>query len=168
MALAGKADAAQEPFGGTRRGSGRCLKPDTPTVGRRRHVPRRAGIRAGRQTKDGETREYMLAGLVVCAVCGRRMDGHWVHGRAGYRCRHGYTSCTPRSGGAVRNLYLREDHLLGLVPELLVNAGFRFDRLDQLRQRDLVDVLRRERLQIVCNREGPILIGSARANGIEH
>ncbi|WP_424229512.1 recombinase family protein [Actinophytocola sp.] len=115
------------------------------------------GIRAGRQTKDGETREYMLAGLVVCAVCGRRMDGHWVHGRAGYRCRHGYTSGTPRPGGTTRNLYFREDHLLGLVPKLLVDAGFRFDRPDQLRQRDLVDGLRRERLQIVCNREGPIL-----------
>jgi hypothetical protein len=27
--------------------------------------------------------------------CGRRMDSHWVHGRAGYRCRHGYARCPP-------------------------------------------------------------------------
>ncbi|MFL6121104.1 recombinase family protein [Actinophytocola sp.] len=115
------------------------------------------GIRAGKQNKDGETREYVLAGLVVCAVCGRRMDAHWVHGRAGYRCRHGYTSGTTRPSGAPHNLYLREDHLLELLPELLVDAGSRPDRPDQLRQRDLVDVLRRERLQILCTRGGPIL-----------
>ena len=49
-------------------------------------------IRAGRPTKDGATREYALAGLVVCGVCGRLLDAHWVHGRPGYRCRHGYTT----------------------------------------------------------------------------
>lgn len=45
------------------------------------------GIRAGRLTKDGDRREYALAGLVVRGVCGRRMDAHWVHNRPGYRCR---------------------------------------------------------------------------------
>ncbi|MFI0470738.1 zinc ribbon domain-containing protein [Saccharopolyspora sp. 5N102] len=38
-------------------------------------------VRAARPTKDGEMREYALAGLVVCGECGRRMDAHWVHGR---------------------------------------------------------------------------------------
>ena len=33
-------------------------------------------IRTGRRTKGGDTREYALAGLVVCGVCGRRMDAH--------------------------------------------------------------------------------------------
>jgi DNA invertase Pin-like site-specific DNA recombinase len=41
------------------------------------------GMRTARTTKDGETRQYDLAGLVVCGVCGRRMDAHWVHGRPG-------------------------------------------------------------------------------------
>lgn len=54
-------------------------------------------VRAARPTKSGETRRYALAGLVVCGECGRRMDAHWVHGRAGYRCRHGYTTATPQT-----------------------------------------------------------------------
>ncbi|MER5389516.1 recombinase zinc beta ribbon domain-containing protein [Saccharopolyspora sp. NPDC002686] len=45
-------------------------------------------IRAVRATRDGVTRRYELADLVVCGECDRRMDAHWVHGRAGYRCRH--------------------------------------------------------------------------------
>jgi hypothetical protein len=40
-------------------------------------------IRAGRRTKDGDTRKYALAGLVVFGMCGRRMDSHWVHGHPG-------------------------------------------------------------------------------------
>ena len=30
---------------------------------------------------------YLLAGLMHCDVCGRRMQGHWNHGRAYYRCK---------------------------------------------------------------------------------
>ena len=30
---------------------------------------------------------YQLAGLMRCGVCGRRMQGHWNHGRAYYRCK---------------------------------------------------------------------------------
>ncbi len=41
---------------------------------------------------DGIPRDYQLAGLVYCGICGRLMDSHWVHGRAGYRCRHGRSS----------------------------------------------------------------------------
>jgi hypothetical protein len=76
-------------------------------------------IRAARDTKDGQRRRYMLTGLVVCRVCGRRMDAHWVHGRPGYRCRHGRTSGTRRSEDRVRNVYVREDHLLDVLPGLL-------------------------------------------------
>ncbi|MGW5715093.1 recombinase family protein [Amycolatopsis sp. NPDC003865] len=47
------------------------------------------GIRAARPTKYGGTRTYVLAGLVQCQFCGRRLDSHWVNGRPGYRCRHG-------------------------------------------------------------------------------
>src|SRR5688572_16793364 len=35
-------------------------------------------IRAARPAKDGTTRTYLLAGLVRCRPCGRRMDAHWV------------------------------------------------------------------------------------------
>ena len=33
-------------------------------------------------------RSYMLAGLMCCDVCGKRMQGQWNHGRAYYRCRY--------------------------------------------------------------------------------
>ena len=62
--------------------------------------------------KDGAARAYVLAGLVQCRRCGRRMDSHWVNGRAGYRCRHGYNSASVRPLGAPRSLYVREDVLL--------------------------------------------------------
>ena len=45
-------------------------------------------------------------------VCGRRMDSHWVNGRAGYRCRHGHHSARARPADAARNIYVREDVLL--------------------------------------------------------
>jgi site-specific DNA recombinase len=34
-------------------------------------------IRAARPTADGDVRIYLLAGLVRCGECGRRMDAHW-------------------------------------------------------------------------------------------
>lgn len=70
------------------------------------------GIRAARATQHGETRTYVLAGLVQCQLCGRRLDSHWVNGRPGYRCRHGHTSARSRPPGLARNVYVREDHLL--------------------------------------------------------
>jgi Recombinase len=35
-------------------------------------------IRAARSAEDGTIRAYLLAGLVRCRPCGRRMDAHWV------------------------------------------------------------------------------------------
>jgi hypothetical protein len=109
------------------------------------------GTRTGRTTKDGETRQYTLAGLVGCGVCGRRMDAHWVHGRAGYRCRHGYSSATPRPAGAPRNVYVREDRLLEVLPGLLgdseeIGSG----PVAGGSTSDPVEVLRHRRLRIAC------------------
>lgn len=69
-------------------------------------------IRATRSARDGETRRYLLSGLVRCAMCGRRLDSHWVHGRAGYRCRHGHTSACPPSLDEPKAVYVREDRLI--------------------------------------------------------
>jgi Recombinase zinc beta ribbon domain len=68
--------------------------------------------RAARKCEDGTTRDYVLAGLVQCRSCGRRMDSHWVNGRAGYRCRHCHQSARARPSDAARNIYVREDVLL--------------------------------------------------------
>ncbi|MEU3457262.1 hypothetical protein ABZ671_27205 [Micromonospora sp. NPDC006766] len=43
------------------------------------------------------------------------MDSHWVHGRPGYRCRHGHTSTRTKTSARPKILYIREDHLLDRV-----------------------------------------------------
>jgi site-specific DNA recombinase len=40
-------------------------------------------------------RSYLLAGLLTCGACGRRMESAWSNGKAAYRCRHGHTSAAP-------------------------------------------------------------------------
>jgi site-specific DNA recombinase len=70
---------------------------------------------------DGRTRRYLLTGLVVCDVCGRRADGHWVHDRPGYRCRHGRTSARPATPGRLKTVYWREDELLTRAGRRLAN-----------------------------------------------
>jgi hypothetical protein len=47
------------------------------------------------------------------------MVGHWVHGRAGYRCRHGHTSANPPGPDAPKRLDIREDRLLALLADQL-------------------------------------------------
>ena len=37
-------------------------------------------------------RRYLLAGLLTCGQCGRRLESAWSNGRAAYRCRHGYAA----------------------------------------------------------------------------
>lgn len=112
-------------------------------------------MRAARATKDGETRCYRLSGLLVCGVCGRRMDAHWVHGRAGYRCRHGYTSAVSRTADAPRNLYLREDDLLAMLPRVLAEAeGRQHGPGRGASPPDPAQQLRDGQLQVVCADHG--------------
>lgn len=80
-------------------------------------------IRAARMTDDGAIRRYQLAGLIRCGPCGRLMDAHWVNGRASYRCRHGHNSARPAPPGRPKNLYVREDHLLGELTQRLLIEG---------------------------------------------
>ena len=108
-------------------------------------------IRAARQTRDGRARSYLLSGLVRCGVCGRRMDSHWVHGRAGYRCRHGHSSSRPRAAGGPRYVYVRADLL---VRELVGRLGDRpaVPDTNQIRRSDVASTLatlRAERLLVV-------------------
>ncbi|MDA3625653.1 recombinase family protein [Saccharopolyspora sp. WRP15-2] len=109
-------------------------------------------IRVARPTKDGQTREYALAGLVVCGECGRRMDAHWVHGRAGYRCRHGYKAALPRPSPVPRTVYVREDQLRDALPGLLSQHGGEPPGQDV--GNDVGDYLRRAGLEIVCSHAG--------------
>jgi site-specific DNA recombinase len=70
------------------------------------------GLRAARSNADGATRTYLLASLLQCSLCGRRMDSHWVNNRPGYRCRHGHTSTRSAATEHPPYLYIREDELL--------------------------------------------------------
>ncbi|MEV5544049.1 recombinase family protein [Saccharopolyspora shandongensis] len=110
------------------------------------------GTRAARPATDGQRREYALAGAMVCGECGRRMDAHWVHGRAGHRCRHGYSAGIPRPSQAPRTVYVREDHLLDALPGLLSQQGWEPPE-DDVRQ-EVGEQLHRAGLEIVCSHAG--------------
>jgi len=58
-----------------------------------------------------EGRHYLLAGLMHCGVCGRRMQGQWSHGRAFYRCK--FREDYPDGDGAhPKSVYVKEEALL--------------------------------------------------------
>ena len=54
----------------------------------------------------------MLAGLLRCGTCGRRLESAWSNGKPAYRCRHGHTSATSPDLRQSRNTYVREDQIL--------------------------------------------------------
>ena len=55
-----------------------------PSSSPRRSRPRRAARPA--------VRRYLLAGLLACGLCGRRLESAWSNGRPAYRCRHGHAT----------------------------------------------------------------------------
>ena len=63
-------------------------------------------------------RRYLLAGLLACGLCGRRMESAWSNGKPAYRCRHGHTSATAPDPAHPKNTYIREDKLLPHLPAL--------------------------------------------------
>jgi len=100
-------------------------------------------------------RRYLLAGLLACGRCGRRLESAWSNGKPAYRCRHGYTSATGPQPGRPANTYIREDqilpHLAALAILLAVGStlddvgtmqvtapGEVADLIDQLRAADAV------------------------------
>jgi site-specific DNA recombinase len=66
------------------------------------------------------TRQYLLAGLLQCGCCGRRLESAWSNGKPAYRCRHGYTSATHSGPGRLTNLYVREDQILPHLAALAI------------------------------------------------
>jgi DNA invertase Pin-like site-specific DNA recombinase len=59
-----------------------------------------------------ERRRYLLAGLLVCGWCGRRMESAWSNGRPAYRCRHGHSSASAPDPERRKTAYVREDRIL--------------------------------------------------------
>jgi len=65
-------------------------------------------------------RRYLLAGLLACGRCGRRLESAWSNGKPAYRCRHGYTSATRPGPGRPKNTYVREDQILPRLAALAI------------------------------------------------
>jgi Recombinase zinc beta ribbon domain len=63
-------------------------------------------------------RRYLLAGLLICGGCGRRMESAWSNGKPAYRCRHGHTTASRPGPGLPKNAYIREDRILPHLPAL--------------------------------------------------
>jgi len=63
-------------------------------------------------------RQYLLAGLLACGVCGRRMESAWSNSKPAYRCRHGRTSAMAPDPARPKNSYVREGKLLLYLPAL--------------------------------------------------
>ena len=76
-------------------------------------------------------RQYLLAGLLACGVCGRRMESAWSNSKPAYRCRHGRTSAMAPDPARPKNSYVREGKLLLYLPALhllLTNPATRVRR----------------------------------------
>jgi hypothetical protein len=65
-------------------------------------------------------RRYLLAGLLACGRCGRRLESAWSNGKAAYRCRHGHTSATSPDPGRPKTAYVREDQVLPHLAALAI------------------------------------------------
>jgi hypothetical protein len=97
---------------------------------------------------DGNLNRYRLTGLVICGLCGRRAEGHWAHGRARYRCRHGHTSASDAQPDRPRTLYVREDQLIEQAhAQLASHIGA---NADDINPTTLAARLRERSITIVC------------------
>jgi len=102
-------------------------------------------------------RQYLLAGLLACGRCGRRLESAWSNGKPAYRCRHGYTSATHPDPGRPKNAHIREDqilpHLAALAILLASDRTPEDDRTGQVtapsKTADLIDQLRTVRTTLI-------------------
>ncbi|WP_456249072.1 recombinase family protein [Longispora urticae] len=90
-------------------------------------------------------RTYLLSGLVICALCGRRMTAHWGGNRPAYRCRHGHNSAQRSGPDHQRNLYVRKDVIVDTVRVILPG-------LVKHRPDEVASYLRRHARTITCDR----------------
>jgi hypothetical protein len=75
---------------------------------------------APRSPAGPAARRYLLAGLLACGQCGRRLESAWSNGKPAYRCRHGSTSATSPDPRRPRNTYVREDQILPRLAALAI------------------------------------------------
>ena len=68
-------------------------------------------------------RRYLLAGLLACGRCGRRLESAWSNGKPAYRCRHGHTTATRPDSAQPGNTYVREEQILPHLATVAVLLG---------------------------------------------
>ena len=78
------------------------------------------GTSAHRGPAGPAARRYLLAGLLTCGRCGRRLESAWSHDRPAYRCRHGHTSAAVPDPARLKTAYLREDEILPHLAALAI------------------------------------------------
>jgi site-specific DNA recombinase len=69
------------------------------------------------------TRRYLLARLLACGRCGRRLESAWSNGKPAYRCRHGHTTATHLEPSRPKNTYIREDQILPHLAAVAILLG---------------------------------------------
>jgi hypothetical protein len=69
------------------------------------------------------TRRYLLAGLLACGRCGRRLESAWSNGKPAYRCRHRHPSAARPDPGRPKNTYIREDQILPHLAAMAILLG---------------------------------------------
>ena len=80
-------------------------------------------VTAPRGPAGPATRRYLLAGLLACGRCGRRLESAWSNGQPAYRCRHGHTSAARPEPGLPTNTYVREGQILPHLAALAIRLG---------------------------------------------
>ncbi|UGQ13531.1 recombinase family protein [Yinghuangia sp. ASG 101] len=95
-------------------------RPAHPALVSEADFVRAQGIRATARTPG---RTYLLAGMLACGPCGRRMESCWSNGKPSYRCRHGFSSATTPDPARPKNAYVREELVLRHLPALHVRLG---------------------------------------------
>jgi hypothetical protein len=112
-----------------------------------------------------QERRYLLAGLLKCGGCGRRMESAWSNGKPAYRCRHGRTTASAPDPQLPRNAYAREDVILACLPalHLLITGAESTDggeRKRRRRTRHGIDVRHQATIEdvIACLREREVTL----------
>ncbi len=89
---------------------------------------RLAGGRGQVKERQKTANRYVLKSLIHCGLCERRMQGQYSHGEAYYRCRYSNDFGLPDATAHPRNLYVREQDVLGALDDWL-NLAFAPHRL---------------------------------------
>lgn len=84
---------------------------------------RRAGVRRPGTRARATRRPYLLRGLLVCGVCGRRMQGNPNHGETYYRCRYPSEYAVTANVAHPKTVYVREAAIVPEVDRLLVELA---------------------------------------------